>query len=124
MKLNPKAAAKALAAVAAGPLSPEKEREIIKNFASIVTTRASRGHWPKFIAAAEKALREKEGLRKVSVTYARSSESLQGEVKKFLKPSDVLEEKIDPNMVAGLKIMVDDNHQYDGSLLARLNKLF
>jgi F0F1-type ATP synthase delta subunit len=124
MRHDPKAYAKALAAVAAGPLAAKQEQEIVKNFTRIVTERAGRTQWPKFIAAAEKALREKTGVRKVTIESARPLKDAHGEFKKLLKPSDVIEEKVDLALVAGVKITIDDSRQYDGSLRAKLNKLF
>lgn len=124
MRHDPRTYAKALAAVAAGPLSAEKERTIIGNFARIVTERVGRTQWPKFIAAAEKALREKEGLRKVTIESARPLAHLESEFKHLIKKSDIVEEKVDPELVAGVKVTIDDSLQYDGSLRAKLNKLF
>lgn len=124
MKHDPRTYAKALAEVAAGPLSPEKEREIAQNFARVVTERAGRKQWPKFLAAAEKALREKEGLRKVTIESARPIKDVRAELKGFLEKEDVIEEKVDPEVVAGIKITLNDARQFDGSLARKLNELF
>jgi len=124
MRHDPKAYAKALAAIAAGSLPAEKERTIVKNFTRLVTERAGRTQWPKFLAAAEKALREKEGIRKVAIETARPLTDAHREFKTLLKKDDVVEEKVDLALVAGVKITIDDSRQYDGSLRAKLNKLF
>lgn len=124
MKHDPRAYAKALAAVASGPLSPAKEKEIVRNFTRIVTERAGRTQLPKFLAAAEKAMREKTGVRKVSIASARPLKNATDEFKKILRGSDVIEEKVDAELVAGVKITIDDSRQFDGSLRRKLDALF
>jgi F0F1-type ATP synthase delta subunit len=124
MKYAPKLYAKALAEVAAGHLSPAKEKEIIQNFTKAVMDRGGRKQWPKIVAAAEQALREKEGLRKVTVESARPLKDAQSDLKGFIRKEDVLEEKVDPEIIAGIKITLDDARQFDGSLSRKLNRLF
>lgn len=124
MKHDPRAYAKALAAVASGPLEPAKEKEIVRNFVRIVTERVGRAEWPKFLAAAEKAVREKTGVRKVSIASARPIKNAPDKFAKILRPSDVIEEKVDAGLVAGVKITIDDSRQFDGSLRRKLDVLF
>jgi F0F1-type ATP synthase delta subunit len=124
MKYTPRIYAKALAAVAAGPLTPEKERAIVQNFARVIMERGDRKQWPKILAATDKALRQKEGRRKVTFESARPIKDLLSAFQDLLKKSDITEEKVDPRIVAGVKITLDDTRQYDGSLASKLNKLF
>jgi F0F1-type ATP synthase delta subunit len=124
MKYAPKFYAKALAEVAAGQLSPAKEKEIIENFTKAVMDRGGRKQWPKIIAAAEQAMREKEGLRKVTVESARPLKNAESDLKGFIRKEDILEEKVDPEIIAGIKITLDDARQFDGSLSRKLNRLF
>ena len=43
--------------------------------------------------------------------------------KSFIKKGDIVQEKINPALVAGVKIIVDGNRQLDLSLLSKLNKI-
>lgn len=124
MKYDPKTYAKALAAVAAGPLSPAKEKAIIQNFTRAVMDRGGRKQWPKILAASEKALREGEGIRKVTVESARPLDDVRARLKSFIQKEDVVETKVDPEIVAGIKITLDDSRQFDGSLSKKLTALF
>jgi F0F1-type ATP synthase delta subunit len=45
-------------------------------------------------------------------------------VKHLVGPHDVVEEEIDPSLVAGMKVVVNDERVFDGSLKAKLDKLF
>jgi len=39
------------------------------------------------------------------------------------KAGDVVEARIDPDLIAGIKITVNDEMQFDGSLKSKLNKV-
>jgi F0F1-type ATP synthase delta subunit len=124
MKYDPRLYGKALAEAAAGALDPKKEQEIIRNFMRIVMERGDDKKWPKILAAAEKALREKEGRRKITIETARAQKDVRKEFSSVLKPSDIIEEKVDPEMIAGVKVTIDDSRQFDGSLARKMAKLF
>jgi len=124
MKNDPKLYAKALAAVAAGPLDPEKEERLVRNFLRLIQERGAIKQLPKIIAAAEKALRQKEGVRKVTIESARPLGNARATFGQILKQSDIVEEKINREIVAGVKITLDDSRQFDGSLAHKLNRLF
>ena len=124
MKRDPVAYGKAFAAVASGKLSPAKEKEILKNFLDLIARHGLRKNLPKILAAAQKALREDEGLRKVTIETAREQKNVRAEIGDILKKSDIIEEKVDPEIVAGVKITLDDTRQYDGSLARKINALF
>lgn len=121
MRYAPELYAKALAAVAHGNLAPAKEREIVKNFLTLVRANGDGGKLPKIVEAAEKLLRAKTGRRRVVIESARPLGIL---LKKFSAGADAVEEKIDPALIAGVRITVNDELQYDGSLRHKLDTLF
>ena len=122
---DPKVYAKALAEVASGPLPAEKERAIVKNFAKLLIARGDRRLAPKILVAAEKMIRAREGRRKVEIASARPLEGkLRTEAHRFVKKSDIVEEKVDSALVAGIKVTVDDERQFDASLARKLAALF
>jgi F0F1-type ATP synthase delta subunit len=42
----------------------------------------------------------------------------------IFKAHDVIEDRVSPELVAGIKITVDDERQFDGSLRAKLDAMF
>lgn len=68
----------------------------------------------------EKMLLAKTGNKKITLETARP---LQKEIR-VGKKGDVVEEKINPDLIAGMKIMVDGERQLDFSLLKKLNEIF
>ena len=78
---------------------------------------------PDEMDEAKKMIREKEDRRSVVIETARLL-SARGLAEEILKPSDVVEEKIDPELIAGVRITINDELQFDGSLRRKLNELF
>ena len=69
--------------------------------------------------------RRKEGRRKITIECSRP---LQGKTNELVKPilqeKDILYKKINPDLIAGIKITIDDEKQFDGSLATKLKKIF
>ena len=119
--------AKALAEVISGAASmSEKEKDAIaKNFIDLVRKNGDEPHLRKIVEEAARLTRGKRGVRKVTVASARELSAAQEKaLKPFMKESDVVERSIDPELVAGVKLVIDDELQYDGSLRGKLDKLF
>ena len=122
MKYPPQLYAKAFVSVLEGKTSKEK---LAENFITLIKKNGDWGKRAKIVAETEKLLRVKEGRRKVVIETARPlSPALQKDLKKFSQPHDITEEKIDPALVAGAKITIDDEMQFDGSLKRKIEKLF
>ena len=96
----------------------------MKNLLQTVERNGDRRLLPQILAATERILREQEGLRKVTVESARPLKDARAQLKGFLEKHDILEEKVDPAIVAGIKVTVNDERQFDGSLATKLNSLF
>ncbi len=98
---------------------------IAKNFLSIIRRNGDEARLEKILDEAARLARGKHGVREVTVSSARPlSASQEGAAKKFLKPGDMVDYAIDPALVAGLKIVVNDETQFDGSLKSKLDTLF
>ncbi len=124
MKYNPKIYAKAFSQVAAGPLNKDKERQLINNFLAAIRRNNDVSQLKKIFEETEKILRAKSGRRKITLESGRHLSNLQGKLKNFLKKDDIVEGKINPELIAGVKITVDEGEQFDGSLKWKLDKLF
>ncbi len=126
MKYSAELYAKAFAAAAAaGTLSPAEKTKLVKNFLAAIAKNNDTHELAKIYAAAEKMLREKTGVRKIVVESARKiTQSPREILGKLLRASDMVETKIDPALIAGIKIIVNDDEEFDGSLARKLQKLF
>ncbi len=123
MKYSPHIYAKAFVEALGEHPSPEKERARIKNFIALLVKNGDIGRARKILESAKKMIREKEDRRSIVIETARLL-SARGLAEEILKPSDVVEEKIDPELIAGVRITINDELQFDGSLRRKLNELF
>ena len=46
------------------------------------------------------------------------------ELEQFLRPGDQAVERLNPNLVAGVRITIDGEYEFDGSLRGKLDKIF
>jgi F0F1-type ATP synthase delta subunit len=103
--------------------SKVNKEDAAKNFLALVTKNNDEGHLKKILEEASRIARGKSGMRKVTVESARALNGKQKEeVKKFIKTNDVVEERIDSELIAGIRIILDDELQFDGSLKNKLNR--
>lgn len=124
MKYSPKLYAQAFSELAVGSLAKTEEARLVKNFFEVIKKNNDAHQLKKIFEETEKRLRTKSGHRKITIETARKINHIDVELKNFLKPDDSIEEKINPELVAGIKITVDDGMQFDGSLSRRIKKLF
>jgi len=102
-----------------------RNEEIIKNFLALVRKNGDEARLPKILHETEQFLREKDGTKQFVVESARPLEKrAEALFKGMEKPGDSFEEKIDPELIAGVKITVNGERQFDGSLKGKLDKLF
>jgi F0F1-type ATP synthase delta subunit len=125
MKYAPHIYAKALVEVLATFKGSKAEEDTLaKNFLALVKKNGDEGHLKKILEEASRFARGKSGLRKVTIASARDLSSSQAKaMNQFIKAGDVVEARIDPDLIAGIKITVNDEMQFDGSLKSKLNKV-
>ncbi len=98
---------------------------IAKNFLELVERNGDAGHLKKILEEASRFARGRSGVRKVTIESARAlSASQKDAIKHFMKAGDVVEERIDPSLIAGVKITLNEELQFDGSLKNKLNRVF
>lgn len=123
MKYSVNTYAKALAEVAMDPKT--NEAEAIKNFLALVRRNGDESHLRNIVAAAARLMWGKAGMRKVTIESARKlAYPAKTMFSSFIKPQDIVEEKINSELVAGVRIIVNEDLQFDGSLKGKLDKLF
>ena len=124
MKYPVRAYARALAEAAAGTLSPAEEKKIISNFLGLVRRNGDTHGLPQMLSAAGKLLREKDGRRKVVIESARPFAGLSARFRGLLRKTDEVEERLEPALIAGVRITVDDEMRFDGGLRRKIDLLF
>ena len=109
----------------AGTLTPAKSETIGKNFLAIVRRNGDEGRLKKILEEAGRLSRGKQGTREITVVSARALAKPQEKLlQQFVKPSDAVRYEIDPDVIAGIKIIVDDEMQFDGTMKAKLDNIF
>jgi len=100
----------------------KSDTEIAKNFVALVQKNGDEGYMRKILEEASRFARGKSGVRKVTIESARALAPAQRTaVEQFVRPGDVVEERIDPDLIAGVRIILNDEMQFDGSLKNKLN---
>ena len=117
--------AHAFAAVAAGKHSPAEQAKLVQNFVSLVRRNGDAALLPKVLGEAGRLVREKEGIRKLTIETARPlAGKMRESVRHMAHAKDVVEEKVVPELVAGMRVTIDDERQFDASLSHKLQKMF
>jgi len=125
MKYPTHSYAQALAEVIRDPKAKAHEAEIVKNFLALLHKNGDESHARKIVEEAARLARRYGGGRKVTVESARRLTPAQKKlVHGFLKKDDTVEERIDPDLIAGIRIILNDEMQFDGSLRGKVDKIF
>lgn len=104
---------------------PEKYDEFLKRFIAILKKNGDAGAMRKILSTARELLIQKSGGRRVVIESARplsdhDLSKLRGE---FLS-HDSIETSVNPEILGGVKIMIDGEKIIDATLLRKLKRLF
>lgn len=124
MKHSPQIYAKAFSEIASEPSADKKANVFVKNFLKLIEKNNDQHQLKKIFREAEKLVREKTGKRKIVLETARPVKKFDTAIKKIVKKGDVIEEKINPELIAGIKIILNDEMQFDGSMQKKIKSLF
>ena len=124
MKINKtKLYAQALAEVLAKKGVDEKK--VASNFTKILISAGLEKKSTDILDLAEDFLLAKQGKRKITLETARKMTPSQKKLMSgFVKQGDIVKEKINPELIAGLKILINNEKQFDASMLKKINNLF
>lgn len=122
MKFGSKLYAKSLVLATKTGISQDR---IIANFINLLKKNNDLYLAPKILEYAEKFFLQEEGKNKVIIETARPQQDLIIKIKNIFNPSsNVLEEKINPKLIAGVKILINKEQKLDFSLKRKIDKLF
>lgn len=125
MKIKPKIYAEALAELMLDIKAegPEQSRRV-ENFLRFLQKNGDARKAKEIIALAENLFAQKTGRRKIVIETARRIKPKQKElVESISQQGDIISEKINEDLIAGIKIIINDE-QLDLSMKNKLNKLF
>lgn len=124
MRYSLKNYAEALAA-AIHNTEPARSGFIIKNFLMLLGKSGDEVHAEKIVDTAERILRKKDGGREIIFESARTLElKNQKLLSGVAGGKDIIATRVNPDLVAGVRIVIDGEREFDGSLKGKLDKIF
>ena len=122
MKVKPKIYAEALAEIMLDKKADHKK--VVESFVKLLEKNRDMGKIKEILSLAEKIFAEKTGRRKITVETARKIKPKQKElVQSIAQKGDMVTEKINPELIAGIKIIINDS-QLDLSMQKKLQNIF
>ena len=118
MKYKSKIYAKALAELVLDKKTSQELRKVTDNFIKLLVRNGDIKKARDIIRLAQEIVLSRNGNRKIILETARdiNDENL---FKSFIKKGDIVEKKINPGIIAGIRITAD-SMQFDASLSAKL----
>lgn len=123
MKYSPKIYAKALVELILSKQTPIQIKKNTAGFLEFLAKNGDRKKASQIISLAEGLFYEKTGKRKIVLEIARKIEK-KNLLKDFFQEGDMVKEKINPELIAGIKVIINNNKQLDFSLKNKLEKIF
>jgi F0F1-type ATP synthase delta subunit len=103
---------------------PERSRRIVNNFVKILINAGLERKSKEILDLAEDMLLVKNGKRKITFETARKiTSSQQKMLDNVVKKGDIVNEKINPELIAGIKIIINESKQFDASMQSKLQKI-
>jgi len=105
---------------------PEMERvKIIRRFLLLLRKNRDLGRLHLILRKFERLWFSRKGLRKVAVASAAPLDSrTRSDIGRIFGKKLVVEEEVKPNLLAGIRLLIDDETLIDASASRRLNQLF
>lgn len=101
------------------------EKKIVNNFLKLLVKNGQEKKAKEILNLAEDLLLQKQGKRKITFQTARKTTISQRKLlESFVRKGDVVKEKINSELIAGVKIIINDSKQFDASMQKKLQELF
>ena len=123
MKIKPKIYARVLVDVMMSKKNTGNEKKIVDNFLKLLKKNVDVKNAMEIIRLAEVFILQKTGNKKITLETARDI-GRKNIFKEIVRRHDIVEEKIDPELIAGIRITVNGEKQLDFSLKNKLDKIF
>lgn len=124
MRYTPSTYAQALLATYS-QVPATKHAGVIKRFWALVRKNGDMPRAEKIVKAVERFMTHQSGGRMITIECARDiSKALLSELRNKFKAHDSVQVKINPALVAGVRVTLDGEQELDQSLQRKLNNLF
>ena len=125
MKYKSKDYAKALVGLILKETTFTQEKKLSDNFLNLLKKNRDSSKAKEIINLTESLFFKKTGKKKFILEIARKMDSEQKNLLKYLvKKGDIIQEKINEELIAGIKIIVNDEKQIDFSMLKKIQNIF
>lgn len=114
--------ARALAEVV---LNKKENKKSVENFLALVKKNGLERKLKEIVELAENIILAKQGKNKITFLTARKVTPSQTKLlESIVKKGDIIKEKINPELIAGVKVVINENRQLDMSMANKLSKIF
>lgn len=114
--------AKALAEIILKGAKPADEKKIVNNFVKLI---GQDKYAKEILELAENIVLARQNKRKITLETARKMTTGQKKLLgNLVKDGDIVKEKINPELIAGIKIIINDSKQFDASMQSKLSRFF
>jgi len=99
-------------------------KKVVNNFVKLLVSQGLEKKAKEILELTESMLLQKQGKRKITIETARKATAGQKKLlDSLVKKGDIVKEKINSELIAGIKIIINDSQQFDGSLQSKLSKI-
>ena len=124
-KLSVTSMAKALADLSLEKMSAEKEKEAANEFVKLLLQHKLLSASDKIISLAQDYMLQRKGNKIVSIETAREMNASQKKLASgFIEQGDNVSYHINTNLIAGIRITINNEKQLDFSLKRKLDEVF
>ncbi len=108
-----------------GGVSATEEKRVVSNFVKLIIAAGLEKKLKEILSLAEDFILANQGKRRITFETARTTTASQKKILDgIVNKGDIVKEKISPELIAGIKIIINDSKQLDLSLLAKLQEVF
>jgi F0F1-type ATP synthase delta subunit len=100
-----------------------EQKKILRNFLSILRKNKDWVKLGQILHEVEKLYYRKTGLKKVEIETASFMETLRQDIKNILGKNIFIKEKVNPEVLAGVKILINDEILIDATAQSQLRRM-
>jgi F0F1-type ATP synthase delta subunit len=100
------------------------EKKVVNNFVKLLVGQGYEKKAGEILNLAEDMLLAKQGKKRITFETARKTTAGQKKILEGItETGDIINEKIKPELIAGVKIIINDSKQFDASMQSKLQKI-
>jgi len=100
-----------------------EQKEVVRNFLSILRKNKDWVKLGQILHEVEKLYYRKTGLKKVEIETASFMETLRQDIENILGKNIFIKEKVNPEVLAGVKILINDEILIDATAQSQLRRM-